>query len=113
MTATPTFPIDPADVPALKRWLADQTQGDAGSSLRPIDIDEILIGPDVLLQLPAVLQRAGILSGMQVLLVMDETPMRREEHDLKPFVQALLQNAGFVRTPLAPWRSIWFGACRL
>ncbi len=100
MTATPTFPIDPADVPALKRWLADQTQGDAGSSLRPIDIDEILIGSDVLLQLPAVLQRAGILSGMQVLLVMDETPMRREEHDLKPFVQALLQNAGFVVEPL-------------
>src|SRR5579864_1186617 len=100
MTATPTFPIDPADVPALKRWLADQAQGDAGSSLRPIDIDEILIGPDVLLQLPAVLQRAGILSGMQVLLVMDETSMRREEHYLKPFVQALLQNAGFVVEPL-------------
>jgi glycerol-1-phosphate dehydrogenase [NAD(P)+] len=91
-TATPTFPIDPADMPTLKRWLMAQ---DDRRNLRTVDIDEILIGPDVLLQLPSVLQRAGISSGMQVLLVMDETPMRREKQDLKPFVQALLHNAGY------------------
>src|SRR6266446_3892836 len=91
-TAFPTFPIDPADMPALKRWL--MTQND-WRNLRTVDIDEILIGPDVLLQLPAVLQRAGISSGMQVLLVMDETPMRREQQDLKSFVQALLHNADY------------------
>ncbi len=91
-TASPIFPIDPADMPALKRWL--MTQNDR-KDLRTVDIDEILIGPDMLLQLPAVLQRAGISSGMQVLLVMDETPMRREKQDLKPFVQALLHNAGY------------------
>jgi len=91
-TASPIFPIDPADMPALKRWL--MTQNDR-KDLRTVDIDEILIGPDVLLQLPAVLQRAGISNGMQVLLVMDETPMRREKQDLKPFVQALCSNAGY------------------
>lgn len=88
-TASPTFPIDPADTPALKRWL--MTQNDQGN-LRTIDINEILIGPDVLLQLPAVLQRAGISKGMHILLVMDETPMLREKQDLKPFVQELLDN---------------------
>ncbi len=93
MTTFPsTFPIDPADMPALKRWLASQ---DDQSSLRSVNIGEILVGPDVLLQLPAVLRRAGISSGMTTLLVMDETPMRREEQDLKPFVQALLHNAGY------------------
>jgi glycerol-1-phosphate dehydrogenase [NAD(P)+] len=91
-TPSPTFPIDPASMPALKRWLASQ---DDQSSLRPVNIDEILIGPDVLLQLPAVLQRAGISGGMTTLLVMDETPMRREDQDLKSFVQALLRNAGY------------------
>ena len=91
-TPSPTFPTDPASMPALKRWLASQ---DDQSSLRPVNIDEILIGPDVLLQLPAVLQRAGISGGMTTLLVMDETPMRREEQDLKSFVQKLLRNAGY------------------
>src|SRR5258708_12725312 len=31
---------------------------------------------------------------------MDETPMRREREDLKPFVQALLHNAGYHVEPL-------------
>src|SRR5258708_11559923 len=98
MTTAPTFPIDPADMFALKNWLAAQVN--AGSSLRSVDIDEILIGHDVLLELPAVLQGAGIQPGAQVLLVMDETPMRREREDLKPFVQALLHNAGYHVEPL-------------
>jgi len=87
---SPTFPVDPGDIPALQRWL--EIQVDRGN-LRSVDIDEILIGPDALLQLPAVLQREGITS--QALLVLDKTPMRREEEDLKPFVQALLHNAGY------------------
>lgn len=88
-----TFPLDPADIPALKRWLASQE--DPQAILRPIDMDEILIGSDVLMELPSVLSRAGIVRGGQVLLVMDKTPMRREEQDLKPFVQNLLQRAGY------------------
>src|SRR5260370_6521455 len=88
---TANFPIDPASMPALKHWLASQ----AGASLRTVDIDEILIDPDALLQLPAVLRRAGIHTGRQILLVMDETPMRREQQDLKPLVQALLHDAGY------------------
>lgn len=88
----PTFPVDPGDMPVLKRWL--EIQADQ-KNLRSVDIDEILIGPDVLLQLPDVLRHADITSGMQTLLVMDETPMRREEKDLKAFVQVLLHNAGY------------------
>ncbi len=88
-----TFPLDPVDIPALKRWLADQK--DPQALLRPIDIDEIHIGPDVLLELPTVLERAGVAHEGRVLLVVDETPIRREEQDLKPFVQSLLQQAGY------------------
>jgi len=97
------FPIDPGDMHALKRWLA---QHEDQSMLRQVGIEEILIGTDVLFQLPLVLQRAGIVSGSRVLLVMDKTPMRREERDLKPFVQALLHEAGYVVTPL------WLGGDR-
>ena len=91
-TPSATFPIDPSDMPGLKRWLA--SQNDQGN-LRSVDIHEILIGPDVLLELPAVLQRAGISPGQAILLVMDETPMRRDAEDLKSFVQALLHGGGY------------------
>jgi glycerol-1-phosphate dehydrogenase [NAD(P)+] len=95
-TTTPTFPIDPVDLAAMKRWQATQ-DSDPTHPLRPIEIDEILIGPDVLLELPAVLRRAGIMPemGTRILLVMDEAPMRREQDDLKALVEALLCNAGY------------------
>src|SRR5260370_8198117 len=93
---TANFPIDPASMPALKHWLASQ----AGASLRTVDIDEILIDPDALLHLPAVLRRAGIHAGMQVLLVMDETPMRRAHQDPKPFPQPCLHHAPYPLEPL-------------
>lgn len=96
MKSRASFPIDPGDIQALKRWLAQQEDQ---SMLRQVGIEEILIGTDVLLQLPLVLQRSGIVSGRRVLLVMDETPMRREERDLKPFVQALLHEAGYAVAP--------------
>src|SRR5438876_940924 len=71
--SNPTFAVDPADIPAVKRWLV--AQDDPNSQLRSIDIDEILIGPSVLMDLPFVLQRAGVAAGSRVLLVVDETPM--------------------------------------
>src|SRR5450759_329081 len=86
------FVANPGDMPALKSWLAAQ---DDQSTLRVVEIDEILIAKDALLQLPLVLQRAGATPGTRTLLVMDETPMRREEKDLKPYVQALLRDAGY------------------
>jgi glycerol-1-phosphate dehydrogenase [NAD(P)+] len=91
-----TFAIDPANIPAVKRWLA--AQDDPLGQLRSIDIDEILIGPGVLLDLPFVLQRAGVTHGSKVLLVMDETPMLREDVDLKRFVRDLLYVAGYNET---------------
>jgi glycerol-1-phosphate dehydrogenase [NAD(P)+] len=95
MTNT-TFAVDPANIPAVKRWLA--AQDDPQGQLRSIDIDEILIGPGVLLDLPFVLQRAGVTPGSKVLLVVDETPMLREDVDLKRFVRDLLYVAGYDET---------------
>ncbi len=95
MTDT-AFSVDPANIPAVKRWLA--TQDDPLEQLRSIEIDEILIGPGVLLDLPFVLQRAGVTTGSKVLLVVDETPMLREDVDLKRFVRDLLYVAGYDET---------------
>jgi glycerol-1-phosphate dehydrogenase [NAD(P)+] len=94
--SNPTFAVDPANMPAVKRWLA--AQDDPQSQLRSIDIDEILIGPGVLMDLPFVLQRAGVASGSKVLLVMDDTPMLREDVELKRFVRDLLYVAGYEET---------------
>lgn len=95
MTHT-TFAVDPANIAAVKRWLA--TQDDPQEQLRSIDIDEILIGPGVLLDLPFVLQRAGVTPGSKVLLVVDETSMLRDDVDLKRFVRDLLYVAGYYET---------------
>jgi glycerol-1-phosphate dehydrogenase [NAD(P)+] len=94
--SNPTFAVDPANMPAVKRWLA--AQDDPQRQLRSIDIDEILIGPGVLMDLPFVLQRAGVASGSKVLLVMDDTPMLREDVELKRFVRDLLYVAGYEET---------------
>jgi glycerol-1-phosphate dehydrogenase [NAD(P)+] len=91
-----TFSVDAGDMPALKRWLA--AQDDPQDQLRSVDIDEILIGTSVLMDLPFVLQRAGVTHGSKVLLVMDETPMFREDVDLKRFVRDLLYVAGYEET---------------
>ena len=95
-----TFAVDPANIAAVKRWLA--AQDDPQGQLRSIDINddinEILIGPGVLLDLPFVLQRAGVTPGSKILLVVDETPMLREDVDLKRFVRDLLYVAGYDET---------------
>ncbi|MHB8599969.1 MAG: iron-containing alcohol dehydrogenase [Ktedonobacteraceae bacterium] len=91
----PAFSIDPGNITEVKRWLAAQNT-DHAHPLRPIEIAEILPGADVLPELPAVLQRAGIGAGTTVVLVTDTVPMRRGEQDLKPFVQALLRDAGYM-----------------
>ena len=95
MTNT-TFAVDPANIQAVTRWLA--AQDDPQGHLRSIDIDEILIGPGVLLDLPFVLQRAGVTPGSKILLVVDETLMLREDVDLKRFVRDLLYVAGYDET---------------
>lgn len=95
----PAFPIDPGNIINVKRWLATQ-HTDHAHPLRPIEIEAILLGADVLPQLPSVLQRAGVAEGATIVLVMDTVAMRRGEQELKPFVQALLRNAGYTVEPL-------------
>ena len=91
----PTFPLDPGDIASVKRWLEVQNT-DHKHPLRPIEIAEILIDVDALLQLPAIVHRAGVADGATTLLVMDTVPMYRGEQELKPFVQALLRDAGYM-----------------
>lgn len=88
-----TFPFDPANLSALKSWLA--AQDNSTGALRSIDIGEILIGPATLLELPNVLKRAGTEPGAHIQLVIDETEMWRDDVELKPFVRALLSVAGY------------------
>ncbi|HZS75104.1 MAG TPA: iron-containing alcohol dehydrogenase [Ktedonobacteraceae bacterium] len=95
---TPTFPVDPADLPGLKRWLASQE--DPRGELRPVEIDEVLIGPDVLHELPSVLQRAGVPPGSSVLVLIDDTLMLRDDVDLKYYARDLLYVAGYNETAL-------------
>ncbi|HVB23447.1 MAG TPA: iron-containing alcohol dehydrogenase [Ktedonobacteraceae bacterium] len=95
----PAFPIDPGNITNMKHWLATQ-RTDHAHPLRPIEIAEILLGADVLPQLPSVLQRAGVAESATIVLVMDTVAMRRGEQELKPFVQALLRDAGYTIEPL-------------
>lgn len=88
-----TFPFDPADLAALKSWLA--AQDNSTGALRSADIGEILIGPAALLELPDVLRRAGVEPGAHIQLVIDETEMWRDDVELKPFVRELLYVAGY------------------
>lgn len=75
----------PADLPALKRWLAERPDAD---QLRPLAIQHILIQPDALANLPAVLDELP--ASRRVVLVLDDTPMRRGSDDLKPLVHEVL-----------------------
>ncbi|HEX6868446.1 MAG TPA: iron-containing alcohol dehydrogenase, partial [Candidatus Limnocylindrales bacterium] len=75
---------DPTDLGDLRRRLGS---GDP-SRRRPIGMDRIRIGPDVLDALPddvAAIRRDG-----PVVVVMDETPMTRRGDDLKSAVVAML-----------------------
>jgi glycerol-1-phosphate dehydrogenase [NAD(P)+] len=63
--------------------------------LQPIGLSQVHIGPDALAQLPAIV--ANLRRPGEVLLMMDATPMRRANADLKALVEAQLSECLPVR----------------
>jgi glycerol-1-phosphate dehydrogenase [NAD(P)+] len=85
---TAGFPaLDPAD---LERVRAVLRAADPEGRLAPIGLRRIVMGPDALSMLTAVV--AEVARGPRVVLVMDRTPMRRGDRDLKPDVARLLRD---------------------
>ncbi|MBW3602558.1 MAG: iron-containing alcohol dehydrogenase [Actinobacteria bacterium] len=90
-TGTPSFLLDPADLPALKERTRRWPEADR---LPELEMDRVLIGVDALLELPEALAGLGRNRGDEVVLVMDTTVMTREGQDLKALVRRLLEDAG-------------------
>jgi glycerol-1-phosphate dehydrogenase [NAD(P)+] len=63
-----------------------------GESVR---LRRMIFESNALERLPAILSGAGVQPDAALLVVMDETPMRRAGDDLKPLVLALVQRAGW------------------
>jgi len=78
--------LDPADLEQVRALLR---AADPENRLAPIGLRRIFVGPDALSVLPAMV--AEIARGPRVVLVMDRTPMRRGDRDLKPYVARLLR----------------------
>jgi glycerol-1-phosphate dehydrogenase [NAD(P)+] len=83
---------DPTDLEGLRRQLAS---ADLSSRLHPIGLQAVEIGDDALETLPGLVARLAR-PGPIVMLV-DTTPMRRGEADLKPLVESRLRQVGEVR----------------
>lgn len=90
--------VDPADLPALRAAL---DQADPAGRLRPIGLGRIVIGPDALDGLCD--EVAALSRGRQVAVLVDRTPMRRADADLKALVADLLRGRFAVTVhPLGP-----------
>jgi glycerol-1-phosphate dehydrogenase [NAD(P)+] len=87
-----TFQYDPQDMAALDRKIRGWADYPA---LPEIRLKTVLVEPDAILELPRMLRELKTNDPQQVLLVMDQVPMRREDQSLKPMVIGLLKQAGY------------------
>lgn len=88
-----TLSTAPVDLDLLRQYLGD---GPSGTGLRPIGIREVTIGQGALDELvPTVLRL--IPPGAEVVVLVDPTPMRRGDRDLKAQVRSLLEARFHVR----------------
>jgi glycerol-1-phosphate dehydrogenase [NAD(P)+] len=81
----PLQQADPTDLEALRRALSEN---DAGKRLLPIGLRRIEIGNEALYKLPKVIRE--LTNGRRIAVLMDPTPMCRNETDLKSEVLRLL-----------------------
>lgn len=86
MTGKTALP-DPTDLDGLRRLLA---AGDEVPDRKPIGLRSVRIGPDALDELPDAV--AAIRQPGPVVVVVDETPMRRAGSDLKAMVATMLEH---------------------
>ena len=84
--------FDPEDIERFKLEIRDIPGYPVGEDL---PIRAMVFEPDALLQLPGLLETAGATTDQPLLVVMDRTPMKREDKDLKPFLLELLQTSGW------------------
>ena len=88
----PIFRHDPADMAGLENQIGGW--GDH-SKLPELGLQKVVVAPDAILQLPAVLEGLSPKAPGDVVLVLDGTLMRRGGEDLKPMVRRLLEREGF------------------
>ncbi len=89
--------FDPGHIERFKAAIRQIPGYPAGEDL---PIRDMIFSADGLERLPAALELAGARRDQPLLVVMDGTPMRRAEADLKPLVLAQLQSAGWQPQPV-------------
>ena len=87
-----TLRFDPEDIERFKEEIRGIPGYPAGEDL---PIRAMVFEPDALLRLPALLRTAGMTPDQHVSVVMDRTPMKREDQQLKPFLLEQLAKAGW------------------
>jgi glycerol-1-phosphate dehydrogenase [NAD(P)+] len=87
-----TLRFDPEHIDRFKAEIRDIPGYPMGEDL---PIRAMIFEPDALLRLPGLLELAGMTPDQRLSVVMDRTPMKREDEELKPLLLELLKNAGW------------------
>jgi glycerol-1-phosphate dehydrogenase [NAD(P)+] len=91
-----TTHFDPGDI---ERFKADLRQIPGYPAGEEMPIREMVFEADALFRLPALLERAGARRDQALVVVMDQTAMKRGADDLKPHLLARLRDAGWNPEP--------------
>lgn len=88
----PIFKYDPANMPELFEKI--KRYDDYAELPQNLELRKTICSLDAILELPAVLDELAP-GTREVILVMDQTPMKRGNDDLKPMVRDMLATAGY------------------
>jgi glycerol-1-phosphate dehydrogenase [NAD(P)+] len=91
------LPFDPGDV---ERFKADIQQIPGYPAGEEMPIREMVFESGAIFRLPALLERAGARVDRPLMVIMDQTPMKRENDDLKSLLLARLREAGWQVEPI-------------
>ena len=92
-----TLRFDPEHIDRFKADIRGIPGYPAGEEL---PIRAMVFEPDALLRLPSLLEVAGMTADQRIWVVMDRTPMKREDKDLKPFLLEHLKASGWQPEPI-------------
>jgi glycerol-1-phosphate dehydrogenase [NAD(P)+] len=82
---------DPTKMAQLKKLIVSESQGE---NLKEITLEKLVIGNDIIEQLPIIMGEISDGKVNKVLIVADETPIKRGEDVLKDFVYGIFQQKG-------------------